>query len=76
MHFVVKSHPNNSSLNRDLIVSHNQSSGVQKLDDDMETMSQDPLGLFLMLVAHSHYKLIFDKKEEGMKESQQTSTYI
>ena len=29
---VVKAHPNNNSLNRDLIASHNQKSGVQKLD--------------------------------------------
>ena len=53
MHLVVKSHPNNNSLNRDLIASHNQKSGVQKLDDT-ETMSQDPFGLLLMLAAHSH----------------------
>ena len=46
---------------------------VQKLDDT-ETMSQDPLGLLLMLIAHSHImapvapvttKLFITRKRKG-----------
>lgn len=58
-------------------MSHNQKSRIQRLDD-IGAVSQDPLGLFLMLVASwshnacsssSHYILIYNKKKEGTKDS-------